>query len=194
MNRKSSRKNQESETATMEKVKAVRDDLERIEADIALNKKRQAEVFQGYNDSLDSDRTVIRALSYLENSGMPDSSVSFEEESRALRDQAEVLHQAHRIKSAELQPLIAQASNEHRENIMPEFIDCLKKKFEAMRLYENAWNEEKKLRLSFTSKNLRDILPPLNWPGVNPLNFRRQEENLQYSLRQMNLEHILEKH
>ena len=46
------RKAQELETTTLAKVKAVRDDLQRIEADLALNQKRQEDVRQGNSDNI----------------------------------------------------------------------------------------------------------------------------------------------
>ena len=123
---------------------------------------------------------------------MPDSRVSFEEETRVLRDAAEILRQAANIKSAELEALTREVSEELKDKVMSDFISCVQKKMKAVRDYKQAWDEEKKIREAFSAKGLSEkYLPFIDWPGIAPSNFIHQEKALQHRLEQMDLGHIL---
>jgi len=84
------------------------------------------------------------------------------------------------------------ASGELKHTVMPDFIELVKKKIQAVREYEQAWMAEEKLRQSFSEQGLKDILPFIDWPGMKPLEFSRQREALQYRLEQSGLADILE--
>ena len=186
------RKTEQNETSeTMQKLQNVRLELKKIETDIQENRQRQEEVRKAYTTRNDTDEAVVRAEAYLENQGIPGSSFSFEEESRQLADKAAVLKKAHQIKNAELEKLVILASQELKKSVMSDFISCLEKKFRAIGDYEQAWKQEIKIREGFTDKGLRNVLPFIDWPGMQPVNFNQQRQTLRHRLAQMGLADFL---
>lgn len=182
MNRKS-RKNQESQNETMEKLKSVRLELKKIETDIKVNKERREELRKRFEKRDNGDSTVVRiAEKYLEGEEIPSQSI--EEQGRILSERAELLRRAHQIKNAQLQPLLSEAARERKRAVMPEYIEVLQKKFEAIRLYATACDKESKLRQKFTDDGLPSgSLPPVNWPGLKVENLNRMLDPVVYRMK-----------
>jgi hypothetical protein len=175
---------------TMARLVKLRADRERIEQDFQKNLKRQEELATRMRKLESDDGSIIRVQAYLEKGDM-EAAPSVVEDYRAAQDEARILRQAARIKDQEFESVKAEASAQHKKTVMPDWIAINKKKFEAMREYEQAWLEEEELRKSFSELGLNANLPFINWPGINPANLSQQREALQYSLKQQGLEGIL---
>jgi hypothetical protein len=176
---------------TMARLAKLRAERERIEQDFQKNRKRQEELAKRMRMLEGDDGTIIRAQAYLEKGNM-EAAPSVVEEYRAAQDEERILREAARIKDEEYESVKAEASAQHKKSIMPDWIAFNKRKFYAIRDYEQAWYEEEELRKSFSELGLNDNLPFITWPGINPANLSQQREALQYSLKQQGLEEILQ--
>jgi hypothetical protein len=164
-----SKKNENSDT--MDQVQALRLELKKIKMDIEENEQQQEAAKKRYQESRDGDLTVHRARAYLDGQEMP--SQSHAEEARILADRAEVLKQAHQIKTSELQPLLSKASQEHKATNWDDFLECQRQKYQGIAAYKAACDREEKIRDSFKAEGLIDTLERFGWPGLDVSNFDR---------------------
>jgi hypothetical protein len=189
MNRKS--KKHQNETTTLTKLEAARADLDRIKVDLEKNASRQKEIrkLRAERSRREND-TVARAQSYLdsgETTGLGDQA-SEKEELEKLRDSEQVLREAFRIQSTSVDELVVTASREKKEELHSAFMVCLEKKFNALKNYKDAWDDEEQLRAVFVESGLRDVLPYINWPGVKIKEFDRQKGLVKYQLEQCGID------
>ena len=184
MNRKIKRT--QKETTTMEQLQQARVKLDQVKVDLEKNLKRQNEIreIQAKRAGRESD-IVIRAEDLLRSGKTSDlqAQSSQKEELEKLRDAEKVLRQAGRIQSVRVEELILAVSREKKQELRPAFLECQKRKITAIKDYEAAWGEEQQLREIFDENGLRDILPNIGWPGINPQNFGHQKEHVVSSMK-----------
>ena len=186
MNRKIKRT--QKETTTMEQLQQARVKLDQVKVDLEKNLKRQNEIreIQAKRAGRESD-IVIRAEDLLRSGKTSDlqAQSSQKEELEKLRDAEKVLRQAGRIQSVRVEELILAVSREKKQELRPAFLECQKRKITAIKLlqFTRCYTEEQQLRKIFDENGLRDILPNIGWPGINPQNFGHQKEHVVSSMK-----------
>ena len=115
----------------------------------------------------------------------------FDAELRALWQQQEIIIKAAQIQQGRLDESIRLASSEAYRRLKPRYISEIKKMISGVASIEAALNGMQAIKSEMTGAGLRDIIPVVVWPGLNPGGFQRQREAFEYSLQQQGLSEAL---
>jgi hypothetical protein len=169
-------------------LEAARAKLEEVKAQAGKIEDRLREILEAKrSEAARAGDIMFQAEALLEGGAEALPPRDYDSELRALWTQQEILIKAAQIQQGRFDEAVRLASSEAYRKRKPAYIAAIKKMIAGVEAIEAALNGMQAIKTEMTASGLRDIIPVVVWPGLNPGNFQRQREAFEYSLQQQGL-------
>ena len=128
------------------------------------------------------DSVLIMAEALLEGDSEALPQRDVETEIKNLLEKRAVLAKAVELQQGRVDEASREASSAEYKRLKPKFVTEIKRLVGAVESYQSAVETMTKIREEITAAGLRDVFPPIAWPGLKPGDYQRQREAFHYKL------------